>query len=131
MEEYHDEDVQDIVLQSLIQQAYKMYKLFNGTFNHILDRGSREALVHKLDLFFPQYLQSIRLERADLVDVRTREVKRQANLFLIHFYINRSPFPFTANLNARVRNVTTTLCIAAGIINGTTDTYISNTAKCL
>ena len=34
-----------------------MYKLFNGTFNHILDRGSREALVHKLELFFPQYLQ--------------------------------------------------------------------------
>lgn len=66
--EYHDEDVQDIVLQSLIQQAYKMYKLFNGTFNHILDRGSREALVHKLELFFPQYLQSIKLERADLVD---------------------------------------------------------------
>jgi len=29
-------------------------QLFNGTFTHILERGSREALVHKLDLFFPQ-----------------------------------------------------------------------------
>lgn len=66
--DYHDEDVQDIVLQSLVEHAYKMYKLFNGTFSHILERGSRDALVHKLDLFFTQYLQSVRLDRADLID---------------------------------------------------------------
>jgi len=66
--EYHQEDVQDIVLESLLKQSYKMYKLFNGTFTHILERGSREALVHKLDLFFPQYIQSLYIERADIVD---------------------------------------------------------------
>jgi hypothetical protein len=35
------------------QQAYKMYKLFHGSFTHILERNSREALLHKLELFFP------------------------------------------------------------------------------
>eukprot|EP00039_Didymoeca_costata_P020145 m.340234 g.340234 ORF g.340234 m.340234 type:complete len:460 (+) comp19187_c0_seq1:275-1654(+) len=66
--EYHDEDVQDIVLEALLRQAYKMYKLFNGTMAHILEHGNREALIHKLDLFFPQYLEALPIHRADIVE---------------------------------------------------------------
>lgn len=67
--EYHEESVQNIVLHAFLRQAYAMYKLFNGKFQFMLDSFNREALVHKLDLFFPQYIHSsIDFEHGDLVD---------------------------------------------------------------
>jgi hypothetical protein len=66
--EYHEDQVQNIVLHAFLQQSYKMYKLFNGKFQFILDDFNREALVHKLDLFFPEYIRSIDFGRGDLVD---------------------------------------------------------------
>jgi hypothetical protein len=42
---YHDENVQNVVLQSLLKQTYSMYKLFNGTFASVLAEFNRETLV--------------------------------------------------------------------------------------
>eukprot|EP00037_Helgoeca_nana_P007268 m.66397 g.66397 ORF g.66397 m.66397 type:complete len:480 (+) comp18072_c0_seq1:267-1706(+) len=66
--EYHDENVQNVVLQSLLKQTYHMYKVFNGTFTSVLDAFSRETLVHKLGLFFPQAIATLDLEHADVVE---------------------------------------------------------------
>lgn len=45
-----------------------MYKLFNGTFTSVLDAFSREALVHKLETFFPQHIPTLDFEHSDVVE---------------------------------------------------------------
>mmetsp|Transcript_16376 Transcript_16376/g.42526 ORF Transcript_16376/g.42526 Transcript_16376/m.42526 type:complete len:490 (+) Transcript_16376:199-1668(+) len=66
--EYHDENVQNVVLHSLLRQTYTMYKLFNGTFTSVLDAFNRQALVDKLELFFPQHIETLDLEHSDVVE---------------------------------------------------------------
>lgn len=68
MPTYHEESVQNIVLEAFLKQIYNMYKLFNGTFTNTLAEFNREALVHKLDMFFPQYIQTLDYEHGDVVD---------------------------------------------------------------
>eukprot|EP00040_Diaphanoeca_grandis_P036550 m.233390 g.233390 ORF g.233390 m.233390 type:complete len:456 (-) comp33640_c4_seq1:58-1425(-) len=65
---HHEEQVQPIVLKAFLTQAYEMYKLFNGEFTYTLEGFNRDALVHKLDLFFPTYIQSLDFEHGDIVD---------------------------------------------------------------
>lgn len=65
---YHDENVQNVVLQSLLKQTYSMYKLFNGTFTSVLAEFNRDTLVHKLDLFFPQHITTLDFEQSDVVE---------------------------------------------------------------
>lgn len=50
--EYQGDDVQDLVYQSVVKQAYNMFRLFNGSFSTIFTSNDQQVLKNKLDLFF-------------------------------------------------------------------------------
>ena len=55
--EYIDDCVEDVVLTALLRQAYDIYRLFNGPCNAVLDTANRQALMDKLDAFYPQVIK--------------------------------------------------------------------------
>ncbi|RDD36569.1 Vacuolar fusion protein CCZ1-like protein [Trichoplax sp. H2] len=65
---YHQDEVQDQALQSILMLSYKIFRLFNGpfsmTFNESVD-SCRELLKH----FFTRFIKSIKLAQQDLQDV--------------------------------------------------------------
>ncbi|KAJ7362140.1 vacuolar fusion protein ccz1 [Desmophyllum pertusum] len=67
--EYHDEDVLDSVLDAVLKQAYKMFKLFNGTFSYILTTHNIEALCKRVEHFYTSYLQTLNFSQFNLLDV--------------------------------------------------------------
>ncbi|KAI8797551.1 vacuolar fusion protein CCZ1 [Biomphalaria glabrata] len=69
--EYRDDHVQDSVYEAILRQAYKMFKLFNGTFTTILARanGEVEALKQRLEHFYDKYLLTLKLAQGDILDV--------------------------------------------------------------
>ncbi|KAL5018025.1 hypothetical protein ScPMuIL_003747 [Solemya velum] len=69
--EYSDEDVQDCVTKSILTQSYRMFVLFNGSFENILARanGDVSILQQRLDHFFTRYIQTIRLAQSDILDM--------------------------------------------------------------
>lgn len=69
--EYRDDHVQDSVYESILQQAYRMFKLFNGTFTTILSRadGNVENLKQRLEHFYCKYLLTLKLPQGDILDV--------------------------------------------------------------
>ncbi|XP_061196232.1 vacuolar fusion protein CCZ1 homolog isoform X2 [Saccostrea echinata] len=69
--EYHEEDVQDPVYEAILQQAYRMFQLFNGTFAYILDRTGNnvKVLQQRLEHFYVRYLQTLRLPHSDILDI--------------------------------------------------------------
>nr|CAD7459448.1 unnamed protein product [Timema tahoe] len=69
--EYQSDDVQDNVFRAVLRQAYHMFRLFKGTFNHILDRraGDVTYLRQKLDHFYSRYLLTLKLNHCDILDV--------------------------------------------------------------
>ncbi|XP_033106088.1 vacuolar fusion protein CCZ1 homolog [Anneissia japonica] len=69
LREYHPEDVQDSVYQAVLMHAYKMFKLFMGTIQGILERTNVEQLKHRLDHFFSRYIATMRLNHSDILDV--------------------------------------------------------------
>ena len=50
--EYSEADVQDNIYESVLKQAYSMYKLFNGTFNNTLEKRDVNTLISKFDQFY-------------------------------------------------------------------------------
>ncbi|XP_071964708.1 vacuolar fusion protein CCZ1 homolog isoform X2 [Antedon mediterranea] len=69
LREYHPDDVQDSVYQAVLTQAYKMFKLFMGTFYGILKRTNVEQLQHRLAHFFNRYISTLKLSQCDILDV--------------------------------------------------------------
>lgn len=69
--EYREDDVQDSVFAAVLNLAYKMFKLFNGTFEHTLQRGGGDVmcLKQRLELFYNKYLLTLKLSQCDLLDV--------------------------------------------------------------
>ncbi|XP_060572399.1 vacuolar fusion protein CCZ1 homolog [Ruditapes philippinarum] len=69
--EYHEEDVQDPVMDSILKQAYRMFTLFNGSIYYLLEKvnGQTHSLQQRLDHFFSRYLLTLRLGNSDLLDV--------------------------------------------------------------
>uniref|UniRef100_F7DNC8 CCZ1 homolog B, vacuolar protein trafficking and biogenesis associated n=1 Tax=Xenopus tropicalis TaxID=8364 RepID=F7DNC8_XENTR len=61
--------VMDKVYSSVLQQCYRMYKLFNGTFSRAMEVGQVELLKDRLEKFFHRYLQTLHLHSCDLLDV--------------------------------------------------------------
>lgn len=49
-------------------KAYHMYRLFNGPMQQTLDGRGREALIDRLEAFFPSYLAHIDVPSQDLLD---------------------------------------------------------------
>lgn len=96
--QYHEEDVQDVVLQAALLQAYEMYKLFNGTLSSTVESYGRQAVVDKLDLYFPQYLQCIDFSKFDILDsfsgIQFLPLDKMAYLKIQHFVnLTESGFP--------------------------------------
>nr|XP_022313325.1 vacuolar fusion protein CCZ1 homolog isoform X2 [Crassostrea virginica] len=71
VQEYHEEDVQDPVYEAILQQAYRMFQLFNGTFTSILERTGNnvKVLQQRLEHFYVRYLQTLRLPQGDILDI--------------------------------------------------------------
>ncbi|XP_059170068.1 vacuolar fusion protein CCZ1 homolog isoform X2 [Physella acuta] len=69
--EYRDDHVQDSVFEAILGQAYKMFKLFNGTFTTILNRanGEVEALKQRLEHFYSKYLLTVKIAHGDILDI--------------------------------------------------------------
>ncbi|XP_013403432.1 vacuolar fusion protein CCZ1 homolog [Lingula anatina] len=67
--EFHEDDVQDSVFDAVLKQAYRMFKLFMGSFQHILEKGTAQNLKQRLDHFFSRYLQTLKLNQSDILDV--------------------------------------------------------------
>lgn len=68
--EYHEEDVQDIVYQAVLEQAYTMFKFFMGSFVDIINKFSVEELKNRLSHFFSKYLSTLRLNQSDILDIQ-------------------------------------------------------------
>lgn len=68
--EYHEEDVQDPVLQAVLRQSYRMFTLFNGSMYHVLSKadGDVKTLQQRLEHFFSRYLLTLRLSSCDILD---------------------------------------------------------------
>ncbi|XP_048575967.1 vacuolar fusion protein CCZ1 homolog isoform X2 [Nematostella vectensis] len=67
--EYHYDDVLDNVLDAVLKQSYKMFKLFNGPFNYLSETYGREALKKRSEYFFLSYLQTLNFSSFDLLDI--------------------------------------------------------------
>lgn len=69
--EYHEEDVQDHVMEAVIRQAYRMFTLFNGSIYYLLQKVNNDAtaLQQRLEHFFSRYLLTLRLSSSDILDV--------------------------------------------------------------
>ncbi|KAG9476887.1 hypothetical protein GDO78_002340, partial [Eleutherodactylus coqui] len=50
--EYQEDELLDKVYSSVLKQCYKMYKLFNGTFNKAMEAGGVALLKDRLEKFF-------------------------------------------------------------------------------
>lgn len=62
--EYQEEEVQNLLIEALLQESYRMYKLFHGTFQ----RYPREELVPILSRYFNKYLPNLDLRNSDILD---------------------------------------------------------------
>ncbi|XP_071874696.1 vacuolar fusion protein CCZ1 isoform X1 [Bombus fervidus] len=70
--EYQYDEVSSSVCQSILKQAYVMFRLFMGSFDTIInepDCGSITLLKHKLEHFYSRYLMSLKLNNSDILDV--------------------------------------------------------------
>ncbi|XP_076264681.1 vacuolar fusion protein CCZ1 isoform X2 [Rhynchophorus ferrugineus] len=67
--EYLGDDLQDNVYESILSQAYHMYRLFWGSFCHTIDTYEIDVLKSRLDIFFSAYLKTLKLENADILNV--------------------------------------------------------------
>ncbi|XP_073071185.1 vacuolar fusion protein CCZ1 homolog isoform X2 [Manis javanica] len=67
--EYQEEELLDKVYNSVLQQCYSMYKLFNGTFVKAVEDGGVKLLKERLEKFFHRYLQTLHLQSCDLLDI--------------------------------------------------------------
>lgn len=97
MVDYSDDGVEDVVLTSILQQAYDMYKVFNGPGNETLDQFNRQTLIEKLEAFFQQYLTNVNLARTDLLDSLNgiQFLPLDKNSYLrVQCFINQTEFAF-------------------------------------
>lgn len=67
--EYTEEDVQDNVYESVLKQAYHMYRLFSGTFVQAIEKTSLDILKTKLEQFFTSYFTTLKLHHCDIVNI--------------------------------------------------------------
>ncbi|CAK9826959.1 Vacuolar fusion protein CCZ1 homolog [Anthophora retusa] len=70
--EYQYDEVSSSVCQSILKQAYVMFRLFMGSFDTIIGEpecGSITLLKHKLEHFYSRYLLSLNLNNSDILDI--------------------------------------------------------------
>jgi len=66
-QQYFEYEVDDSVLQTIVRQSYKLFKLFNGPIRLMLEReGDPDIVRNKLQSFIPHFIASINFEQLDL-----------------------------------------------------------------
>ncbi|XP_057650885.1 vacuolar fusion protein CCZ1 homolog [Diorhabda carinulata] len=60
------DDIEDNVYESILKQAYLMYRLFWNTFESVKDIGN---LKKTLELFYRAYIQNMKLANADILNI--------------------------------------------------------------
>ncbi|XP_053684156.1 vacuolar fusion protein CCZ1 homolog [Sabethes cyaneus] len=70
--EYHGDDIHDTIFQAVLKQSYRMFRLFNGTFEENLrpaeDLVAVANLIGQLEQFFTKYIQHLKLRECDVLD---------------------------------------------------------------
>ncbi|EFA75224.1 hypothetical protein PPL_11299 [Heterostelium album PN500] len=64
--EYLENEIDDIILQTTLQQLYDIWRLFNGPMSEIVKRTSYDHLKKRLDAFIKPYLEQIAFDQLDL-----------------------------------------------------------------
>jgi hypothetical protein len=64
--QYLEDEVDDILLQSIVSHCYKTFKMFNGPCQYVLDQGGPKLIRSRLANFMPYYLNSINFENMDI-----------------------------------------------------------------
>ena len=67
--DYLPEDVQEPVVETVLLQAYKMFVLFNGVFEYIVQKYSLKAFKERLEFFYTRYLQTLNFGQLDILDI--------------------------------------------------------------
>ncbi|XP_022920945.1 vacuolar fusion protein CCZ1 homolog [Onthophagus taurus] len=67
--EYIESEIQDNVYKAILEQSYKMYKLFNSTFQISLEKLDVNGLKSKLQKFYDTYLKTIKLDQCDILNI--------------------------------------------------------------
>nr|XP_039273390.1 vacuolar fusion protein CCZ1 homolog [Styela clava] len=67
--EYFEENIRSVVLKSVLEQAYFMFKLFMGTIENIVANEDIEHLKNKLQDFYLKYLPDINIHHCDILNV--------------------------------------------------------------
>lgn len=62
---YFEDEIEDNVLQGIIQRCYRLFRLFNGTFQSIADanNGDMDAVRKRLNLFMEFFVPSVRYQQ--------------------------------------------------------------------
>ncbi|EGG16583.1 hypothetical protein DFA_09130 [Cavenderia fasciculata] len=64
--EYLEDEIDDILLQTILQQTYDLWRMFNGPMQDISKKRSLDILKKRLDTFYRPYLQLINFEQLDI-----------------------------------------------------------------
>jgi len=64
--QYFEDEVDDALLQSIVRQAYKMFRLFNGSCKRIVEESNVENLRRRLENFMPAFISTLNFEQLDL-----------------------------------------------------------------
>eukprot|EP00026_Physarum_polycephalum_P005608 Phypoly_transcript_05643.p1 GENE.Phypoly_transcript_05643~~Phypoly_transcript_05643.p1 ORF type:complete len:468 (+),score=65.36 Phypoly_transcript_05643:144-1547(+) len=64
--QFLEEEVDDILLQTIVTHCYKTFKMFNGPFQLVLDNSGPQGAIHRLAAFMPHYINSINFETMDI-----------------------------------------------------------------
>jgi len=64
--QYFEDEVDDALLQSIIRQSYKMFRLFNGPCQKVMDEVNVQDLRKRLENFVPAFISTLNFEQLDL-----------------------------------------------------------------
>ncbi|RZC40479.1 vacuolar fusion protein CCZ1 -like protein, partial [Asbolus verrucosus] len=67
--EYLEDDLQDNLYEAVLKQAYYIYRLFWGTFEHTIEIHDIGTLKTRLEHFYKAYLKTLKLAHADILNV--------------------------------------------------------------
>jgi len=65
-QQFFEDEVDDAVLQTIVRQAYKSFRLFNGPINPMLESQGPDAVRAKLQAFIPSFISSLNFEQLDI-----------------------------------------------------------------
>lgn len=64
--QYVDEEIDDILLNTIVNHCYRTFKIFYGPIQRILDTQGPEGVRQRLEAFLPHYLANVNFETIDI-----------------------------------------------------------------